>query len=260
MSVPPAGAASPAGVRAAPWPQQVRAQARAELRLMLRSGESLLVTLGIPLGILVFFSVVDVLPTGGERPVDFLVPGVMAISVMATGLVANAIQTAFERKYLVLKRLGGTPLPRWGLVLAKGLAVAALLAVQTVAVVVVATLGLGWRPSLAAVPWLVVALVLGSVVFTALGLLMAGTLSAELTLALSNALFLALLLVSGLAFDADALPAGLERIAAALPSGALGTLLRCALDGHASAGAAGVLGAWGVVAVLAATRWFRWEP
>ena len=90
------------------------AQASLELKLLLRSGESLLATLGIPLGILVFFSVVDVLPTGEADPADFLVPGVLAISVMATGLVAVAIQTAFERKYGVLKRLGGTPLPRGG--------------------------------------------------------------------------------------------------------------------------------------------------
>lgn len=238
----------------------VLAQAAMELRMMLRSGESLLVTLGIPLGILGFFSVVDVLPTGGRAAVDFLVPGALTISVAATGLVAVAIQTAFERKYGVLKRLGGTPLPRWGFLVAKGLATAAVLAVQTVLVVGLAAGALGWSPrggGLVA-PLAVLA---GAVTFTALGLLMAGALRAEATLALSNALFLVLLMVSGVAFDAAALPDGLAAIGRALPVGALGEVLRAAFAGEGlSAGFFAVVVGWGAVAVALAARTFRWEP
>lgn len=237
------------------------AQAGMELRLLLRSGESLLVTLGIPLGILVFFSVVDVLPTGDGAPVDFLVPGVLAISVMATGLVAVAIQTAFERKYGVLKRLGGTPLPRSAFLVAKSLAVAAVLAVQTALVLLVAGLGLSWRPDGSLLLALVLVLV-GAATFTAIGLLMAGTLRAEATLGLSNALFLVLLVVSGVSFDADALPATLAAVGAWLPSGALGQALRDALDAGAVVRATPVLtlAGWGVGATVLAARSFRWEP
>ncbi|MFP4311537.1 MAG: ABC transporter permease, partial [Nitriliruptoraceae bacterium] len=110
------------------------AQAAMEVRLLVRSSESLLVTFGIPLGVLVFFSLVEVLPIEGQEPVDFLVPGVLAISVVATGVVAIGIQTAFERKYGVLKRLGGTPLGRAGYLVAKAGAVAAMLVAQTVLV------------------------------------------------------------------------------------------------------------------------------
>ncbi|MDQ3932140.1 MAG: ABC transporter permease [Actinomycetota bacterium] len=240
----------------------VAAQTRLELALLLRSGESLLVTLGIPLGFLVFFSLVDdVLPTGGRPAVDFLVPGVLAVSVISTGLVSLAIQTAFERKYGVLKLLGGSPLPRWGLLVSKALAVLGVLMVQTGLVVVVARSGLNWRQQGGIAP-LLVALALGALCFSAIGLLMAGTLRAEGTLALANGLFLLLLLISGLVFDSAALPGPLASLGQALPSGALGTALRAALEGSGrfAAGPLAVLMAWGAGAVALAAHSFRWEP
>ncbi len=246
--------------RRLPWGRAIRAQAWMELKLLVRSAESLIITLGIPLGILVFFSAVDVLPTGTGPAVDFLVPGVLAISIAGTGLVAVGIQTAFERKYGALKRLGGTPLPRSGFLLSKGLAVAALLAGQTVLVVGTASVFLGWAPSGG---WLLAPLlvVIGAVTFTALGLLMAGALRAEATLALSNAVFLGLLVISGVTFRADALPDGLAAIGQGLPLGALGTALRAALDGDGLAIVATLIVAgWGVGAVALASRTFRWEP
>ncbi|MBY5161806.1 ABC transporter permease [Salsipaludibacter albus] len=243
----------------APRHRMVLAQARLELRLLVRNGESLVVTLGIPLGILVFFGFVDVLPTDGD-PVAFLVPGVLAISAMATGLVALAIQTGFERKYGVLKRLGTSPLTRGSFVLAKALAMVVLLAVQVAATVAVAVLLLDWEPT-GSLAVAVVATLVGGGVFAAIGLLMAGTLTAELTLALTNALFLVLLLVSGLAFDPDALPADVAAVGSLLPSGALGNVLRAALSSPATIdwSAAAVVVGWGVVATVAAVRSFRWD-
>jgi ABC-2 type transport system permease protein len=246
--------------RRTPLARAVLAQAAMEVRLLLRSGESLLVTLGIPLGILGFFSVVEVLPTGDEPAVDFLVPGVLAISVAATGFVAVAIQTAFERKYGVLKRLGGTPLPRAGFLVAKGLAVAAVLVVQTVLVVALAAGLLDWSPA-GGVLLAPLAVVVGAVTFTALGLLLAGALRAEAVLALTNALFLVLLVVSGVAFEGSALPEGLAAVGQVLPLGALAEVLRVAFAGHGLAvSAAGAVVAWGVVAIALAVRTFRWDP
>lgn len=246
--------------RRTPLARAVLAQAGMELRLLVRSGESLLVTLGIPVGILVFFSVVEVLPTGDQPAVDFLVPGVLAISVGATGLVAVSIQTAFERKYGVLKRLGGTPLPAAGFLAAKGLAVAAVLTVQVVLVVSLALGALGWSPAGGALLAPVVVL-LGAVTMTSIGLLLAGTLRAEATLALSNALFVVLLVVSGVTFDASALPTWLAAVGRVLPVGAIGEALRAAFagDGVALGPVLAIVG-WGAAALLVASRAFRWEP
>lgn len=243
-----------------PWVQAVGAQAAMEVRLLVRSSESLLVTFGIPLGVLVFFSLVEVLPTGGQEPVDFLVPGVLAISVVATGVVAIGIQTAFERKYGVLKRLGGTPLGRAGYLVAKAVAVAALLVVQTALVVLVAVLALGWRPDggLAVAAALVV---LGAVMATALGLLLAGTLRAEATIAATNGLFLVLLVASGVMVPVDVLPDALAAVGALSPMGALREALAVAFAGEGVAfGPTLALVVWAVAALVAGARTFRWEP
>ena len=73
----------------------VTAQTAAEVRMTLRRGESLLLTLGIPVLLLVFFSLVDVLPTGTDDPVDFLAPGVLALAVMSAAMVGLAIAPGF---------------------------------------------------------------------------------------------------------------------------------------------------------------------
>jgi ABC-2 type transport system permease protein len=241
----------------------VLAQARLETRLLLRSSESLLITLGIPLGVLVFFSVVDVLPTGDSDAVTFLVPGVLALSATATGLVASAIQTAYERKSGALKLLGATPLGRPGFVMAKLASVLAILLVQTGLVMGLGLGLLGWRPDggvigvLVAVP----TVLLVGLVMAALGLVLAGTLTAELTTAVSNALFLVLLMLGGVAVEQEVLPDALAAIGAATPLGAGVLTLRALLDGTAGA-AAGLfsLAVWGAFGTAIAVRSFRWEP
>ena len=239
----------------------VLAQARLETRLLLRSSESLLVTLGVPLGVLGFFAAVPVLPTGGADPVAFLVPGVLALSAAATGLVASAIQTAYERKSGSLRVLAASPLGRGGFVAAKLLSVVALLGVQAALVIALGVV-LGWRPAGGAVG--VVAALGGVLVaglaLAALGLAIAGRMSAEATTAVTNAVFLALLLVGGVAVDAGALPPTLSALGAASPVGAAAALLRAALDGAGGAVTAlAALAAWGAVGAAVAVRGFRWE-
>ncbi|HEU0131507.1 MAG TPA: ABC transporter permease [Mycobacteriales bacterium] len=234
--------------------RMVRAQTAMELRLTLRRGESLLLTLAIPLGLLAFFGTVDVL----GATLDLLVPGVLALAVMSTAMTGLAIATGFERQYGVLKRLGATPLPRSGLLLAKTLSV---LAVEALQVVLIGGLGLllGWRPSGRAV--LAVALVaVGTAAFAGLGLLMAGTLRAEATLAAANGLYLVLLLVSGMVVPLAKLPSALAAVARLLPSGALAEGLRSALGaGGAVARPFAVLAVWAAASLALAARTFRWE-
>src|SRR5688572_4425136 len=99
--------------------------------MTLRRGESALLSLGIPVLLLGFFSIVDVLPQpdGVEDAVAFLFPGILALAVMSTAMVSLAIATGFERQYLVLKRLGVTPLGRPRLLAAK---TASLLVIELV--------------------------------------------------------------------------------------------------------------------------------
>jgi len=232
---------------------------RLELALTFRNGESLLLTLGIPVSVLVFFSLVDVLPVDGDA-VDFLAPGTLALATLATAFANLAIATAFERSYGVLKRLGITPLGRPRLLAAKVLTVVAVLAVQA-AVIAAAAAALGWRPAVEPVP-LAAALVLAVVAFTGLALVVAGRLRALVALAAANALFVAALLLSGMVFPLDELPAGLRTVVRGLPSTALAEAVRGALtEGVAVPGRVWpVLGVWAVAGAGLAVALFRWEP
>ena len=235
------------------------AQLRLELTLTLRNGESLLLTMGIPVAILVFFSLVDVLPIDGDA-VDFLAPGVLALAVLATAFANLAIATAFDRSYGVLKRLGATPLGRPRLVTAKALAVLVVIGIQVV-VLGIAALALGWRPDVAPVP-LVAALVLGVAAFTGLALVVAGRMRALVALAVANAVFVVLLLLSGMVFPLAELPPGLRSAARALPSTALAEAARGALseDAPVPGRVWPVLVVWAVASIALAMALFRWEP
>ena len=236
----------------------VAAQARAETTLQLRQGENLIVTLAVPLGILVFFAKVDTVSTDFAHPVDFLVPGVLSLSVMAAAMVSLGIATGFERRYGVLKRLGSTPLSRGGLLIAKTATVLAIELVQVLFVVVVGV-AIGWHVS-GGIVAAIALLLLGTVAFAGIGLLMAGTLRAEANLAAANALFLVLLFLGGMAYPLDKLPSGLQDIAKLLPAAALSETVRAVLNARTvPAEELVVLVVWAIAAPLLAARFFRWE-
>jgi ABC-2 type transport system permease protein len=240
-------------------------QAAMELRLTARRGENLLAMIGIPVAVLVFFGSVDILPppAGGGSRIDALLPGVLALAIIATGLVNLGIATAYERSYGVLKRLGGSPLGQTGLVGAKVLTVLVVEVAQVVALVAIAWVAFGWRPGAgASLPLFVGALLLGTAAFAGLGLAMAGSLRAEATLTLANALFLTFLLLGGLIVPASRLPDALAQLSALLPASALAEAFRVALGSEASADigrSLAVLAAWAIGAIAVAVRTFRWE-
>jgi ABC-2 type transport system permease protein len=244
---------------AAPMGRMLRAQAGLELRLTLRRGESVLLTLIIPLALLLFFSTVDVLPAGSGRPVDFVVPGVLALAVLSTSFTGLAIATGFERSYGALKRLGASALPRSVLLAGKTLAVLVVEALQ-VALLVVVGLALGWHPH-GNPAGVVLLLALGTAAFAALGLLMAGTLRAEATLAAANGVYLVLLMLGGIVFPLSQLPGAVSTVADLLPAAALATGLRAVLSDGAGVplGDVVVLIVWAGVAGILAARTFRWE-
>jgi ABC-2 type transport system permease protein len=243
---------------AAPLPRMLLAQAGLEVRMMLRNGEQLLLTIVIPVLVLTVFGSVEVMDLGGRvERIGFLVPGVLALAVLSTAFTGLAIGTGFERRYGALKRLGASPLPRGALLAAKGLSVLTVEAMQLLLLCTVA-LVMGWDPAgspLAAA----VLIVAGTAAFAALGLLMAGTLRAEATLAAANLVYL-LLLVSG-AVPLDRFPEATHPVLEALPAGALAEGLREVLRDGEGLPVANLLAllAWAVGAGVLAARTFRWE-
>ena len=230
------------------------AQLKIEMVLSLRRGESLLITIVVPVVLLVFFGAV------ASTPPDFLVPGLLALAVMSTSMVSLGIATAYERYYGALKRLLGSPLPRTSLIAAKTLSVLLIELVQVVLLVAIARLMFGWSPAGSFLVALL-ALVLGTAAFAGHGLLMAGTLRAEATLAVANGLYLVFLLLGGFILPLDRLPGPIDLAAHVLPAAALTDATRAALSASDQSvpGSLALLAAWAVVTMGAAAFTFRPE-
>lgn len=247
---------------AAPARDRVLAQTRFETSTLLRNGEQLLVAIVLPAMALVGLALSHS-PSLGQlnqsARIDVAVPGVLALAVISTAFTGQAISTAFDRRYGVLRLLGVSPLGRSGLLIAKALAV---LTIELLQFIVIGALGLalGWHPHwLGLIPAALLAMV-GTWAFVALALLLAGTLRAEGVLALANLIWVLLLGLGGVIVPPSQLPAGLAHLAALLPSGALGTGLREAfIGGRLAVIPLLVLVAWGAVATYLASRSFRWS-
>lgn len=244
---------------AAPRSRMLAAQTRMEFRLLLRNGEQVGLTLLIPLLLLFFFNLPLLYSLDTPRRIDFVVPSIVALAVMSASFTGLAIGTGFERKYAVLKRLGATALPRVVLIGGKTLAVLLLELVQLVLVCGLG-LALAWHPhGDPAVALLLIAL--GTLAFGGLGLLVAGTLRAEVTLAAANLIWLILLFAGGIAIPLSKFGTGARDILQYLPSAALSDGLHAVLQHGQGLPVRDLLTllVWAALALPAAARWFRWE-
>jgi ABC-2 type transport system permease protein len=248
----------------APWPRKVTSHARMEFRLLIRNGEQLLLALVIPLGLLLLLGgteLGDRLPLGNGPAIDLAVPRVLALAVLSTSFTSLAIATGFERRYGVIKRLGASPLSRTGLLVGK---IGAVLAVEAIQLVVLCGTGLalGWKPhgGAAAVFGLVLIVLCGTAAFASLGLLMAGVLRAEATLAAANLLYLLLLVGGAVMTPVTEYPHSMQGVVQWLPSAALANgLANSTLQGVVPWTAALSLALWAGVLGYLVSRTFRWD-
>ncbi|HVT20762.1 MAG TPA: ABC transporter permease [Mycobacteriales bacterium] len=246
------------GPGAAPRLRALGAQSRMELRLVLRNGEQLLLTVIIPVALLLLFAKAPIADVPKPR-IDFLMPGVLGLAIMSTAFTGQAIGTGFERRYGVLRRLSTTPLSRAALLMAK---TAAVLIVEVLQAGILCAFGaaLGWSPAGDAVP-VVGLLLLGTACFSALGLLMAGSLRAEATLAGANLLYLVQLAIGGVAFPLTDFSGGVRHLLELLPLGAMTDGLRHVLNHGTSVPLHDwvTLAIWTAAGLTAASRWFKWD-
>lgn len=241
--------------------RQILKQTQYELLLTSRRGENVLVTLIIPIMLLIFFASLNIIPVKqGGSAATFLLPGILAIAIMAAGMVNLGIATAYERYYGVLKRLGSSPLSRSRLIIAKIISILVLEVVQVALLIGVAVAFYGWRP-VGSFPLALLALALGTVTFSALGLAMAGALRAEMTLAGANALFLVFILLGGGILPLEHLPAPIAAVAQLLPASALTQALQQTMTagGTLPVYPLVLLAVWAVVILVVAMRTFKWE-
>jgi ABC-2 type transport system permease protein len=241
--------------RPAPVPKMLAAQFKLELKLLLRNGEQLLLTMFIPITLLVGLTLLPLGSFGPNRAATF-VPAIMALAVISTAFTGQAIAVAFDRRYGALKRLGATALPVWGIIAGKSLAVVTVVFLQSVLLGAIG-FSLGWRPDPVGLLLGGLIIALGTAGFAALGLLLGGTLRAEIVLAIANLLWFVFAAFGALTLEGGLVPQGLQWVARLTPSGALTEALSQALTLSVDWFGVAVLAAWGTIAGLCALRWFR---
>ncbi|MEW1931070.1 ABC transporter permease [Rhodococcus sp. NPDC079359] len=231
------------------------AQTRLELKLLLRNGEQLLLTMFIPITLLIGLTLLPFGELGDDR-VARVVPAVMMVAIMSTAFTGQAIAVGFDRRYGALKRLGATPLPRWGIIGGKSAAVVIVVILQSV---LLGSIGvaLGWRPSVTGLLLGAVIIALGTVTFASMGLLLGGTLRAEIVLALANIAWFVMLGVGSVVFVDDQIPQGLQNVARIVPSGALGEALSRGVASSFDVFGVVVLLVWAAVCSTLAVRTFK---
>ena len=246
--------------KAAPVAKQILQQVKFELLLTARRGENVLVTLILPVLLLIFFTSLNIVPVTNGKAINFLLPGILAVAIIAAGMVNLGIATAYERYYGVLKRLGSSPLSRSSLIIAKIISILLLEVVQVIVLVGVAMLLYGWQPAGSALLTLLT-IALGTVTFASFGLAMAGALRAEATLAGANALFLVFLLIGGGILPLEHLPPFLANIAQVLPAAPLAQALQATMNNGSTFPVTQllILAIWAVIILVIAIRTFKWE-
>src|SRR5215213_6310062 len=199
----------------------------------------------------------------GARYVDFLVPGLIGMNMMGSGLWGLGFTVVIARSRKILKRFAATPMRRSHYLLSFMLSRLAFLVLEVAAVIIFASLAFGFtvRGS-----WLSVALitVLGGFTFSGVGLLVAARpTTIEGVSGLMNFIMLPMWLLSGTFFSSERFPQVLQPFIQALPLTALNNVLRALMNEGATLSSnwmpLAILLAWCVVSFVAALKIFRWQ-
>lgn len=199
----------------------------------------------------------------GSRYIDWLIPGLLGMNIMGTGLWSVGFSVVVARTRKLLKRLMATPMPRSQYLLSHLLARLVFLVLEVAAVLTFAGLVFGVRS--AGSLWLVAGLsVLGAFTFAGLGLLVASRAKTiEAVSGLMNVVMLPMWLLSGVFFSSSNFPDAAQPFIRALPLTALNDALRIVmLEGRGVESMLpeiGVLAAWGATSFMLALRLFRWR-
>ncbi|HEY2769679.1 MAG TPA: ABC transporter permease [Solirubrobacteraceae bacterium] len=210
---------------------QIRYEQRADWRNRGRG----IFTFVFPLMFLVIFASLDkgqtISTRGGISFDTFLVPGILAYGIIATTYVNLAIATAVLRDEGVLKRMQGTPLPRWAYVAARIGSAVALVAIMTALVLALAVTAYDVHVQASTLPGLIVTLVLGTAAFTTLGIGVTRWIpNAEAAPVFINLSIFPLTFISNIWFPNDGMPQWLQTVAGAFPVHALADGLQYAFD------------------------------
>ena len=198
----------------------------------------------------------------GSRYIDFLIPGLLGMNIMGTGLWGIGFAVVNARQKKLLKRFLASPMRKSDYMLAHLLARLVFLTLEVVSVLLFAWLvfRVPLRGSVAAVA---IVVLVGAAAFAGLGLLVASRAkTVEGVSGLMNLVMVPMWICSGVFFSASRFPEAMQPAIKVLPLTALNDALRAVMiDGAALSSTAGMLAVmalWGVASFAAALRIFRW--
>jgi ABC-2 type transport system permease protein len=242
---------------------QIRYEQRAYWRNRVRG----VFTFVFPLMFLVIFASINkdahLSQLGGLPYNDFFVPGILAYAIIATTYVNLAISTAILRDEGVLKRMQGTPLPRWAYVSARIGSTVLIVVAITVVTLLLGAIAYGVDVRAETLPGLIVTLVLGTAAFTTLGIGITRFISnADVAPVVVNLTILPLTFISGVWFPTNGMPKALNTIADIFPVKPLAHGLQYAFNPHTAAPGLnatdiGSLAVWTAIGVFLMVRYLR---
>ena len=199
----------------------------------------------------------------GARYIDFLVPGLVGLNLMGSGMWGLGFVVVQARTRKLLKRLAATPMRRSHFLLSFMLSRLAFLALEVAAVIVFAWLVFDVSVQGSLLSLTVVSLI-GSMTFAGLGMLVAARpKTIEGVSGLMNLIMLPMWLLSGTFFSASRFPEILQPFIKALPLTALNDSLRAVINEGAPIMSSwmeiSILLAWGLGSFILALRLFRWQ-
>ncbi len=242
-------------------------QIRYEQRAYWRNRGRGIFTFAFPLMFLVIFASLNQGQTlhsrGGIAYDDFFVPGILAYGVIATTYVNMAIGTAILRDEGILKRMQGTPLPRWAYIAARIGSTVIIVTLMTVLTLGLGVVAYGVHLSAAALPGIILTLILGTAAFTTLGIGITRFIpNAEAAPVVVNLTVLPLTFISSIWFPSDGMPKALVDVAKFFPIRPLADGLQYAFDPRHHGAALNAndlrsLAVWTAVGVFLMLRFLR---
>ncbi|HEX3333326.1 MAG TPA: ABC transporter permease [Acidimicrobiales bacterium] len=226
---------------------------------------------GMPIAFLVLFVAIfgnGTMHVGGHtvKGSTYYVAALTVFAIVQVAFMALLISIVERREHGVLRRRRATPQPAWTVLAGTAVTTVITGALSAGILLAVGRLAYGASVSLAAVPALVVAVVLGVVVFCCLGFAVAGLITSfDSAQPVGMAAVLPLMFISGVFVPWQIIPHWLQQVSGVFPIRALAVATLDPYLAHGGAGgwspaSYGVLAAWGVAGVIVAVRRFGWAP
>ncbi len=245
-------------------------QFRFDQKVFWRSSTAVFFTVMLPLIFLFIFATIfgnDAIEgRGGIKTTTYYVPAITTLAVVSATMVSLAINLTEARESGLLKRVRGTPLPRWAFIAGR---VGNSLVVSLIMLVLVSLIGklvYGVSIPTSTAPAVLITVIVGAASFCCMGFALTIVIPNEdAAPAVTNATVLPLYFMSGVFIPDSEIPEGVLHVADFFPIRHFFEAFFASYDPTTTGsglelGDLAIVAAWGLAGLVVAILWFRWEP